>query len=138
MRAISRPLFTAALALAAGLGVVAGAPAAQAVEAYEPVPEAAVPAQPSVRTSCVWSNAVRATWVSPRSSTMVQSYEVAAYDSWNRRVSGRTVGAWSWQADITGLRAGTRYQIRLRARNSAGWSDWSTSAYVTTPYGSYY
>lgn len=139
MRTFMRPLFTVGLALAASLGVVAGAPAAQAAESYEPVPDAATPAQPmAARISCIWSNAVRASWYPPRSSTRVEGYELAAFDRWNRQVASRTVWAWSWQADLTGLRPGNRYEIRLRARNSAGWSDWSRSAYVNTPYGNYY
>ena len=106
-------LAAAGLALTASLGVVVAAPTVvQAAQAYEPVP-AAIPSRPMVRTSCVWANAVRAHWTRPRSSTMVLGYEVAAFDSRNRRVSGRAVGAFSWQTDLTGLRLSyTRAELR--------------------------
>lgn len=132
--AIRRSLTATAMAAAAGLGAVTlpAAPAA-AGEVIEPVP-AATPARPTAWTSCVWTNAVRVQWspVFSRSAPAVTSYEVRAYYLNGTQAASRTTFAWTTQADVNGLRSGTRYQFKVRAKNSAGWGAWSNGVYATT------
>ncbi|GGK34434.1 hypothetical protein GCM10010124_28810 [Pilimelia terevasa] len=158
-----RSLAATALAVGAGVATIVVAPAsAQAgwfddlVNAgtstgtgtttggdYEPVPVPSTTISPNApgrvyaSTSCVWANAVRVNWNQPSSRYSIQNYDVRAYQSsTGREVSARTVNGYTRSWDLTGLRPGTRYQIKVRAKNSAGWGEWSSPDYVTT--GGYY
>ncbi|GAA2525197.1 fibronectin type III domain-containing protein [Pilimelia columellifera] len=131
-----RSLATTALALTAGLGAVTvtATPASAAVAGgMEPTPVSTPAAPYGVRTTCVWSNAVRVTWSRGWFGTAgVSGYEVGAFYTSGTLASSRTVSSWSSQADVNRLRSGTRYQFKVRAKNSAGWGAWSKSVYATT------
>ncbi|WP_425565548.1 fibronectin type III domain-containing protein, partial [Pilimelia columellifera] len=40
--------------------------------------------------------------------------------------------SWTTQTDVNRLRSGTRYQFKVRAKNSGGWGAWSKGVYATT------
>ena len=137
---IPRSLTATAFALVGlATGAVTAAPAATAANGVEPVPAALAAAPRAVSTTCVWTNAIHVNWSPVFSSTAptVTSYEVAAFytSGWNTsgtQAASKTVFPWTTGADVGGLRPGTRYQFKVRAKNSAGWSPWSTGTYATT------
>ncbi len=78
------------------------------------------------------NNRLALSWSAP---TNTGGYAISDYDIQYRALSGETWGSWTdWQAStvststsaaITGLVNGTKYQVRVRAVNSAGDGDWS-------------
>lgn len=88
------------------------------------------PAAPSL--SSITDDKIRAS-VSPPANN---GAGIDAYDfqfSTNSNMSGGTVRNNPGPTlDITGLSAGTRYYIRVRAHNSAGWGAWGATSNATT------
>lgn len=65
----------------------------------------------------------------------ILEYEVG-YSTTEYVVDGYTVSS-DRSTTITGLIPGTKYKIWARAKNSVGWSSWSTGTYITTVAGAY-
>ncbi|GGK07620.1 hypothetical protein GCM10010123_41990 [Pilimelia anulata] len=137
-----RPLAVAALATAAALGVGLVNPAAAQAGVYDPgptpnpAPVAGAPGRPVADTTCVWPTVIRVVWNAPSTSwsSPVLEYDVRAYFLDNRQAGARSVGSSYRKVDVTGLRPGQRYQVKVRARNAKGWGEWSNAAYTSTPW----
>jgi len=88
-----------------------------------------VPSKPSTPSvSSITSTGARATWSAPASNgAAIQEYNISIYgpDGGTYFTTGR-----SYQ--FSGLTPNVEHSIRVRARNSAGWSDWSNYRYFNT------
>ena len=87
-----------------------------------------VPSAPRVTGVPGSTDSIQVTWDEPAN----KGPAITGYDVDYRRAADRDGGFDSWTHDgvdkrtiITGLTAGTRYSVRVRARNADGGSDWS-------------
>ena len=105
-------------------GPVTGTPAADVV--------ITVPATPAVPTLVAGNAQIEATWVAPNNGGAAISdydvqYKVGSVSTWTTWPHTGT----ALTATITGLTNGTAYDVRVRAINSAGPSQWSAAASAT-------
>lgn len=122
-RVRARTALLAALALIATLLALPAAPASAA----------ATPGRPAA-TALPGNASVTVSWKAPTSTTAITAYQVGTrkYSKATKKWSAWSVvsAAASSRAKTVAARNGTTYQARVRARNSAGWGSWSTSATV--------
>ena len=93
------------------------------------IEQPSAPAAPRVSGIPSSTDSVRVTWDAPANTgTAITQYEV----HYREVGSGLGFGRWTHfgidrSTIITGLRAGTNYEVQVRARSTEGTSDWSSS-----------
>ena len=96
-------------------------------------PRVGVPTAPTAVTSTAGDGAVTLQWAAPDPGYVVTDYTVqfktAASGSWTTFADGTSTAT---TATVTGLTAGTAYELRVAAVNAAGTSAWSSVASSTT------
>ena len=105
-------------------------------DATRATPAPAVPTQPGAPTLTPGNTQLTVSWTEPATNgAAITDYDVryrpvtdpaSAWTEWNDTDTSTTIGA-----TITGLDNGTRYDVQVRATNSAGDSDWSDATRAT-------
>ncbi len=105
-------------------------------DATSAIPAPAVPTKPGAPTLTPGNTQLTVSWTEPATNgATITDYDVryrpvtdpaSAWTEWNDTDTSTTIGA-----TITGLDNGTRYDVQVRATNSAGDSDWSDATRAT-------
>lgn len=95
---------------------------------------AGVPARPGPPNGTRGNGEILLTWSAPAANgAELLEYEIRPYAGGSAQAVIREANPNTTSRSITGLNNGTSYEFDLRARNKAGWSEWSPRSPAVTP-----
>lgn len=111
-------------------GAYDGSTPSKSVTFTLPARPASAPSAPNPSWSSLGSTSVTVSCNTPSSNgASITDYQIQVDDSSG---FGSPVGTFDKGNTVSGLKPGTKYYIRARAKNSVGWSSWSATENFTT------
>ena len=129
---VELPATTGACGTAGAICTTDNRPLSAPASATIPGPAAEAPDAPSAPTLTAGETWIEASWTAPAANdSAITGYDVHYRETGGNWQDANHTGTGTTKR-ITGLTADTAYQVRVRASNAEGTSDWSTAASART------